>query len=67
MQRRAILDYIKEYGIEERIPYFGKARLITIPIKYFREHKNFVIPKEIFHFIPISIRYNKIIFNTINT
>jgi hypothetical protein len=50
MEKIATEDFIKEYGIEERIPYFGKARLFSLPKSFLQKNK-FYIPKEIFHFI----------------
>lgn len=50
MEKKTTEDFIKEYGIEERVPYFGKARLFSLPKSFLQKNK-FHIPKEIFHFI----------------
>jgi len=58
MEQIPIREFIQNHEIEEKIPYFGKARLYTIPIKMNtnnpeseRETRSFVIPREIFHFV----------------
>lgn len=50
MEKRPIQEFLNEFSIEERIPYFGKARLYSIPISFF-DKSPFQIPKEIFHFV----------------
>jgi len=51
MEKIAICDFIRENEIEEKIPYFGKARLYTIPLSSSNETRSFPIPREIFHFV----------------
>jgi hypothetical protein len=48
MENKNINEFLNEYRIEEKIPYFGRARLYTIPLQY---QKKFIIPREVFHFI----------------
>lgn len=50
MEKIDIEEYVKENQIEEKIPYFGKARLYNIQIPKDKLIK-FEIPREIFHFI----------------
>jgi hypothetical protein len=50
MENIDINIFVNENQIEEKIPYFGKARLYTIQIFKDKETR-FEIPREIFHFI----------------
>lgn len=49
MENKDIKSYFEEYAIEEKIPYFGKARLYTI--SFSESNQKFYIPREIFHFM----------------
>lgn len=51
MEKLDIKIFLDDNAIEEKIPYFGKARLLTIPLSYFLNNESYIIPKEIFHFI----------------
>jgi hypothetical protein len=50
MDKRPIQEFLQEFRIEEKIPYFGKARLYTLPMSFF-EKSFFHFPKEVFHFM----------------
>lgn len=43
-------EFLVQNAIEERIPYFGRARLYTLPLKQLRKFP-FQLPREIFHFV----------------
>lgn len=50
MQNYNTRDFLMNHQIEEKIPYFGKARLMQLHVS--NQKKNiYFIPKEIFHFI----------------
>jgi len=51
MKRIKISDYLEEHQIEEKVPYFGKARLYTLLLPKEKQTLDYVIPREIFHFI----------------
>lgn len=51
MRRIKISDYLEEHQIEEKVSYFGKARLYTILIPKNTQTLDYIIPREIFHFI----------------
>jgi len=50
MEKINSIGYVNEHQIEEKIPYFGKARLYTIPVDS-QKDVHFEIPREIFHFV----------------
>jgi hypothetical protein len=50
MIQKPIRDFLVENAIEERIPYFGRARLYTVPMAQLRRSP-FQLPREIFHFV----------------
>jgi hypothetical protein len=50
MEKINIQEFVNEHQIEEKIPYFGKARLYSIQI-YDDKTIQFDIPREIFHFV----------------
>lgn len=50
MEKKQIAEFIREHGIEERVPYFGKARLYSMATGFLKKNK-FFIPKEVFHFV----------------
>uniref|UniRef100_A0A6C0K3Z1 Uncharacterized protein n=1 Tax=viral metagenome TaxID=1070528 RepID=A0A6C0K3Z1_9ZZZZ len=50
MIQKPIRDFLVENAIEERIPYFGRARLYTLPMKQLRRSP-FQLPREVFHFV----------------
>jgi hypothetical protein len=50
MIQKPIRDFLVENAIEERIPYFGRARLYTLPLAQLRRSP-FQLPREIFHFV----------------
>lgn len=50
MQTISINEFIREHEIVEKIPYFGKARLYSIPVPQGKPVQ-FYIPREVFHFM----------------
>jgi hypothetical protein len=50
MEKKPIQEFLTEFSIEERVPYFGKARLFTLPMSYINKSA-FQLPKEVFHFV----------------
>ena len=60
-----VTDYLEQHQIEEKIPYFGKARLYTIFLPKDQNSLEYIIPREIFHFIT-AIYINIINENWIN-
>jgi hypothetical protein len=50
MIQKPIRDFLVENAIEERVPYFGRARLYTLPLKQLRRSP-FQLPCEVFHFV----------------
>ncbi|NDE13670.1 hypothetical protein EBZ80_01935 [bacterium] len=51
MEKIPIGEFLKTHQIEEKIPYFGRARLLQIPLRANETGKRFSVPREVFHFL----------------
>lgn len=51
MERTPIREFLATHQIEEKVPYFGRARLLQVPLRAGETNRRFSVPREVFHFL----------------